>query len=230
MLKCIVIDDEPLARSLLEGHIADVPVLEHLGSFKSAVAAHGFLQNHSVDVLFLDIQMPKLTGLDFLKTLTHPPQVILTTAYREYAVDSYEFGVVDYLLKPITFERFFKAVGKLQQPATPTEPREHASRQDAIFVQVNKKQLKIGLAEVLYIESLKDYVKIHLADRRVVVKEPLNQLLQRLPNTFLRVHRSYVVNTDQVTAYTAKDVEIGAQEIPIGGTYKEGVIDLLSRL
>ncbi|MET1260592.1 LytTR family DNA-binding domain-containing protein [Flagellimonas sp. DF-77] len=227
MFKCIVIDDEPLARSLLEGHIADVPVLEHLGSFKSAVAAHGFLQTHSVDVLFLDIQMPKLTGLDFLKTLTHPPQVILTTAYREYAVDSYEFGVVDYLLKPITFERFFKAIGKLQQPTKSAEPREHSPRQEAIFVQANKKQLKINLAEVLYIESLKDYVKLHLADRRVVVKEPLNQLLQRLPNTFLRVHRSYVVNTDQVTAFTAKDVEIGTLEIPIGGTYKEGVLLVL---
>lgn len=227
MYKCIVIDDEPLARSLLEGHIAEIAFLTHLQSFKNALDAITFLNQNKVDVIFLDIQMPKLTGIDFLKSLHHHPKVILTTAYREYALESYEYEVVDYLLKPITFTRFLKAVNKLQENTVGKEEKAFSNEASSIFVQSNKKQIKVELEEVLYIESLKDYVKIHFLDKRVVVKEQLNQIQKRLPDTFLRTHRSYMVNTQKITAYTSKDIEIGDFEIPIGATYKDVVINYL---
>ncbi len=229
MFKCIVVDDEPLALSLLEGYIAEVPILEHLVSFKNVMEAFAFLNKNKVDVIFLDIQMPKLTGIDFLKSIRNPPKVVLTTAYREYAIDSYEYGVVDYLLKPITFNRFFKAVNKLQMNNLELDKATTTSKIESIFVHANKKQIKIVLEEVLYIESLKDYVKIHFIDRRIIVKEHLSQILKSLPNTFLRVHRSYIINTKKISAYTAKDVEIGNFEIPIGGTYKTLVLNILKR-
>lgn len=229
MFKCIVVDDEPLALSLLEGHIAEVPILKHVGSFKNAMDALAFLKKNEVDVIFLDVQMPKLTGIDFLKSIRNSPKVVLTTAYREYAVDSYEYGVLDYLLKPITFKRFFKTVDKLQLNNSEEGQPTTSGKIESIFVHANKKQIKIVLEEVLYIEGLKDYVKIHLLDRRVIVKEHLSQILNRLPDTFLRVHRSYIVNTQKISAYTAKDVEIGDLEIPIGGTYKTLVLNSLKR-
>lgn len=234
MIRCIVVDDEPLARSLLEQHIADVPFLEHKGSFKNALLASQFLATNQVDVLFLDIQMPKLTGIDFLKSVSHLPTVIFTTAYREYAVESYELQAHDYLLKPITFERFFTAVSRLKV-ATPTIPSttETASQEmytspAHIFVQVNKKHVKVILQYVKYIESIKDYLKIHTTTETLVIKERISHFIEQLPgDQFLRVHRSYIVNKDHVTAFTQQDVEIGRLEIPIGGKYKEYVISVL---
>ncbi|MEM1003051.1 MAG: LytTR family DNA-binding domain-containing protein [Bacteroidota bacterium] len=226
MIKCIVVDDEPLARSLLEGHIKEVPFLEHLGSFKNAVLAGDFLSRNQVDLIFLDIQMPMLTGIEFLKSITNPPQVIFTTAYREYAVESYELEVVDYLLKPITFSRFFKAVSKLNR--TIVTNQECTTSPDHLFVQINKKQVKVVLNDILYTESLKDYLKIHLKDDTIVVKQPISSFAKSLPqDKFLQVHRSYLVALDKVTAYTQQDLEIGAIEIPIGGMYKELVISAL---
>jgi DNA-binding LytR/AlgR family response regulator len=229
MFKCIVVDDEPLALSLLENHIVEIPFLRHVGSFKNVMDASTFLSRNEIDVIFLDIQMPKLTGIDFLKSIKNSPKIILTTAYREYAVDSYEYGVLDYLLKPITFNRFFKAVNKLHSNPLEVEEQIESSMVESIFVYANKKQNKIILEEATHIEGLKDYVKIHLQERNFVVKETLSQILKRLPNSFLRVHRSYIVNIKKVTAYTAKDVELGHIEIPIGGSYKAFVINILSK-
>lgn len=226
MINCIVVDDEPLARSLLESHIAEVPFLEHQGSFKNALLAGDFLSKNSVDLIFLDIQMPMLTGIEFLKSIVNPPKVIFTTAYREYAVESYELEVVDYLLKPITFPRFFKAVTKLNKTNIST-PRSD-THPDHIFVQINKKQVKMVLDDILYAESLKDYLKIHLRDEALVVKQPISTFAKSLPqNKFMQVHRSYLVALDKVTAYTQQDLEIGEIEIPIGGLYKELVIAAL---
>jgi DNA-binding LytR/AlgR family response regulator len=173
--------------------------------------------------------MPKLTGIDFLKSIENSPKVILTTAYREYALQSYEYGVVDYLLKPITFKRFFKAVSKLQKITLEMDNTIVSSKVDSIFVHANRRGIKIVLAEVLYIEGLKDYVKIHCSKQTVVVKETLSQLSNRLPSSFLRVHRSYVVNTEKISAYTAKDIEVGDFEIPIGGTYKTLLFNFLKK-
>ena len=233
MIRSIIIDDEPLARSLIEGHITAVPFLEHCGSFKNAILAADFLSKNQVDLIFLDIQMPILTGIQFLKTLSRPPKVIFTTAYREYAIESYELEVVDYLLKPITFERFFKAVSKLnipvQAPPTPTvaaAPVE--ATPEAIFVQSNKKHIKLVLDDILYVESLKDYLKIHQKKGVLVIKERISHFATQLPAArFLQVHRSYIVNTAAVTAFTQLDIEIGSIEIPIGGKYKEGVLKVL---
>lgn len=226
MIKCIVVDDEPLARSIIEGHIAEVPFLEHLGSFKNAVLAGDFLSKNSVDLIFLDIQMPMLTGMEFLQSIANPPQVIFTTAYREYAVESYELEVVDYLLKPITFSRFFKAVSKLNKTSSVTQ--ESKRDQDHIFVQINKKHVKVVLDDILYAESIKDYLKIHLKDKILVIKQPISTFAKSLPqDKFLQVHRSYLVALDKVTAYTQQDLEIGQIEIPIGGIYKELVITAL---
>ena len=230
MIKCILVDDEPLARSLLEGHIAAVPFLEHCGSFKNAILAADFLTKNKVDLIFLDIQMPMLTGIQFLKTLSRPPKVIFTTAYREYAIESYELEVADYLLKPITFERFFKAVSKLNMPVqSAPSPIQNASP-ETIFVQSNKKHIKVVLDDILYVESLKDYLKIHQKDGVLVIKERISHFVTQLPSDrFLQVHRSYIVNMAAVTAFTQLDVEIGVVEIPIGGKYKETVLSILKR-
>ena len=234
MISCIVVDDEPLARSLLEQHITDVPFLEHKGSFKNALLASHFLATNTVDVLFLDIQMPKLTGIDFLKSLSQPPTVIFTTAYREYAVESYELQAHDYLLKPITFERFFTAVSRLKVatpiPSLPiaTIPPETPISPAHIFVQINKKHIKVILSSIQYIESIKDYLKIHTLTETLVIKERISHFIEQLPNDqFLRVHRSYIVHRDHITAFTQQDIEIGRLEIPIGGKYKEHVIGIL---
>lgn len=230
MIKCIVVDDEPLARSLLEGHIAEVPFLEHLGSFKDGVEAIDFLRATAVDVIFLDIQMPKLTGIDVLKTIISPPKVIFTTAYREYALESYEYEAVDYLLKPVTFARFFKAVNKLLPVSEDVGSRTHELPPEHIYVAFNKKRIKVVLDQVLYIESVKDYIRIHLEDKRLVVKEQLGKFAEQLPSNFIRTHRSYVVNMNKITAYTALDIEIVDKEIPIGGKYKEYVFGLLKTI
>lgn len=231
MISCIVVDDEPLARSLLESHIADVPFLEHKGSFKNALLASQFLTTNQVDVMFLDIQMPKITGIDFLKSIANPPTVIFTTAYREYAVESYELQAQDYLLKPITFERFFTAVSRLQvvsPKAIETISQETVSSPAHIFVQLNKKHVKVILQYIKYVESIKDYLKIHTTTETLVIKERISHFIEQLPSDqFLRVHRSYIVNKDQVTAFTQQDIEIGQIEIPIGGKYKDHVLGIL---
>lgn len=228
MIKCIVVDDEPLARSLLESHIEEVPFLEHCASFKNAILASEFLANNKVDLIFLDIQMPVLTGIELLKSLMNAPKVIFTTAYREYAVESYEFEVVDYLLKPITFDRFFKAVHKLSRTAPNQDARILETVPPYIFVQSNRKYIKVILDEVMYVESLKDYLKIHFEDRILVVKERISAFAKLLPSqNFLQVHRSYIVALNKITAFTQQDIEIHKIEIPIGGSYKEEVLALL---
>ncbi|MEM1257194.1 MAG: response regulator transcription factor [Bacteroidota bacterium] len=228
MIKCIVVDDEPLARALLESHIAEVPYLKLLGSFKNALEASNFLAKEAVDVVFLDIQMPRLTGLDFLKSIANPPKVIFTTAYREYALESYDFEAVDYLLKPITLPRFLKAVNKLLNLK-----KDHSSvhitghEKEYLFFNVNRKRVKVIVDDIQFIESLKDYIHIHLSTTKIMVKQQLGKTMEYLPSYFIRVHRSYIVNTKTITAYTAEDIEIGTLEIPIGGIYKDFVFAYL---
>lgn len=224
MIKCIIVDDEPLARTLISGHILEVPYVECLGTFKNAVLASEFLSKHTVDLIFLDIQMPKLNGIDFLKSLKNPPKVIFTTAYREYAVESYELQVIDYLLKPITFSRFFQAINKLNR-STPEVEVVKNNTPEHIFVQANKKYIKIILENILYVESLKDYLKIHLRTESILIKERISTFIRILPDQqFMQVHRSYIIAVNKVTAFTHRDIEIGNIEIPIGGLYKEQVL------
>jgi DNA-binding LytR/AlgR family response regulator len=231
-MKCIIVDDEPLAIEILESYVSKIEQMKLAGTFRNAVSAFTFLQQNPVDLIFLDIQMPKLSGIEFLKSLKNPPQVILTTAYRDYAIEGFELEVVDYLLKPIPFERFLKAVGKvLHQPASHPSPIGKAdTAEDFVYFKVDKKMVKTRMAEILYIESIKDYVKVHTADKEIVTQQKISYLEESLPgDQFLRIHRSFIINRNRIDAYSATDVEIGKFHIPIGRNYKSDVMRELSK-
>ncbi len=224
--KCVIIDDEDLARGLIETYISQIPGFEVIASCSNAIDASSILNENKIDLLFLDIEMPVLKGTDFFKNLVEKPKVIFTTAYRDYAYDGFELNAIDYLLKPIFFDRFFKAIQKfLSQQKTEIDansPLPSALKNDYLFISENRKQVKIELDTVLYIESIKDYIKIHLKDSSVhSIKYSISTFHKELDYRFIRVHRSYIVNSDKVTAYTTNDIEIGKIEIPIGGNYKE---------
>ncbi|HAA12687.1 MAG TPA: DNA-binding response regulator [Cytophagales bacterium] len=237
-LRCIIVDDEPLAREVIEAYCDRLDHLEIVASVTNAMEAFGALQEHApVDVLFLDIQMPKLTGIDFLKSLHHKPKVIFTTAYRDYALEGYDLDVVDYLLKPIAFDRFLKAVGKVlpSQPATSAAindpdltPNSAVGEAPYMFLKADKKMVKLYLHEIGFIESLKDYVRVFTPDKVVVSHQTLTYLEEKLPkDQFLRVHKSYLVNLSQVNAYSATTLDILDQEVPIGRSHKAEVMERL---
>lgn len=226
MYKCIIVDDEELARRLIKRHVSELEDFEVVASCESAIEALKILQQESIDLMFLDIEMPLLKGTDFLKNLNQKPKVIFTTAYREYALEGYELNVVDYLLKPINFTRFFKAIEKFLES---TNNGIESPVSNHIYIKSNKKNIKIVLDDVLYIESLKEYVQIHFKDRKILFKCGLTAFEQELNHHFVRVHRSYIVNAIKVTAYTKSDVEIDRIEIPIGESYKEKVLKRLEQ-
>lgn len=232
-MTCIIVDDEPLAIEILESYVAKVGQLEHAGSFRNAVSAFTFLQQRSVDLIFLDIQMPKLSGIDFLKTLKHPPKVIITTAFRDYAIEGFELEVADYLLKPIPFERFLKAVAKVMNPRTELAPAASAPpvpSDNFIYFKSDKKMIKTRIQDILVIESIKDYVKVKTSDKEIITQQKISYLEESLPRRqFLRIHRSFIVNLEHIDAYTAADVEISKMQIPIGRNYKNDVIKVLSK-
>ena len=232
-IRCIIVDDEPLAIEILESYVGKVEQLQLVSTFRNAVSAFTFLQQNSVDLIFLDIQMPKLSGIDFLKTLKRPPKVIFTTAFRDYAIEGFELEIVDYLLKPIPFDRFLKAVAKVfHQPVhVGTTPLKHEPVSDNyVYFKVDKKMIKTKMADVLYIESIKDYVKVKTADREIVTQQKISYLEESLPREqFLRIHRSFIVNLEKIDAYSATDVEIGKHNIPIGRNYKNDVMKILAK-
>ena len=233
LTKCVIIDDEPLATELIEDHIGQLDYLKVTGTFRNAVSALDFIKKNEVDLLFLDIQMPMLSGINFLKSAHIGPKVIITTAYREYALEGYELNVIDYLLKPITFNRFFKAVNKYlslhaPQPQQKTKDAPRRPDNDFIYVKADKKNVKVLFSEILYLESIKDYVKIHTSEHTLIVKEKISSFESLLPeHLFLRVHRSYILNLEKITAYTNYNIEVMATEIPIGGLYKQQVLKTL---
>ncbi len=229
-LKCLIVEDEPLAAEVLEDYIKDIPFLDCAGVCTDAIYALEALQQQPIDVLFLDIHLPKLKGLDFLRTLGNPPQVILTTAYDQYALESYELAVVDYLLKPIEFSRFLKAVNKLTNPFTPTHTSEASLSTERAFhfFNVNKKQIKVYLDEILFVESLKEYVRIHTQKQTLVTQYQIGAIEALLSApAFLRIHRSYLIAVDKVDAFTATEIIIRDHHLPIGKTYKMQVGKLL---
>lgn len=208
-----------------------MPDAQLVGDYQNPIEAMDLLKSSDIDLIFLDIEMPLLSGIDFVKTIQKPPKIIFTTAYRNYAIEGYELDVIDYLLKPISFQRFFKAIQKFSATST-TEtsmatPNKVSAANDHLYVNENKKYVKILYKEILYVESLKDYVQIHRAASRVVTKDSLSQFEKKLPSHFIRVHRSYIINTQYITAFTATDIEIGKKEIPIGASYKQGVLERL---
>jgi DNA-binding LytR/AlgR family response regulator len=228
-LKCLLVDDEPPALDVLESHIAMVAGLELIARCGNAVQAFSVLQEKTVDLLFLDIKMPQLLGTDFLRALRHPPKVIFTTAYRDYAVEAFDLDAVDYLMKPISLERFLKAVSKVVtlENSIVSEEKTYQSNQEAfLYFRVDRKMVKVLTNQILYVESLKDYVKIFTTGdvHPLVVKQSMNALEQMLPQaSFLRIHRSFMVALDKVRAYTATHLVVGDHELPIGRLYSHQI-------
>ncbi|NIF06239.1 response regulator transcription factor [Chryseobacterium sp. Tr-659] len=219
--RCIIVDDEPFARELIASHLANFENFEVIDSFENALKAYSFLEHNSVDLIFLDIEMPLMKGNDFLKKLKNPPKVIFTTAYREYAIEGYELNVIDYLLKPITFDRFFVSIEKFKESQTPRK-ESHTAPESHIFVTSGSKNIKIIFDEILYIESLKDYITIHLENGKSHhVKHNISVFEKLLNSEFIRIHRSFIIQTKKITAYTKNEIEINSVEIPIGISYRE---------
>lgn len=234
---CIIVEDEPLAAEVLQDYIRQVPFLELKHSCSDAIYAMEILQRERADVIFLDIHLPKLKGLDFIKAIKNPPRVIITSAYGEYALQGYELNVVDYLLKPIEFGRFLMAVNKLK-PVSENgydSSRGHAivmppasADRPHLFFNVSKKKVKIYIDEIVYIESLKEYIRITAKDKTVLTKFQLTQIEELLPKEkFIRVHRSFIVSREKIDAFTATELELPGKQIPIGRSYKGLVINLL---
>ncbi|RMG85093.1 MAG: DNA-binding response regulator [Bacteroidetes bacterium] len=227
ILKCLVVDDEKPARELLAEYIGKMPELELIQTCSNAIDAQAVLRKTPADVLFLDIRMPNLSGLDFLRTLKNPPLVVLTTAYSEYALEAFELEVVDYLLKPVVFERFFEAVNKIfnrvgRQLPTGMTDTETPPREDFFFVKADGVIHKIDFEEVLYIESLREYIRLHTRDKRLVLRQSLSDLDQKLPeNRFFRIHRSFIINPEHLEKIEGNQVFISGRALPLSKRRKE---------
>jgi DNA-binding LytR/AlgR family response regulator len=223
---CLAVDDEPPALDVLKKYINAVQHLELAGTCADAIEALTFLQNHPVDLLFLDIQMPQLLGTDLIRTLKKPPKVIFTTAFRKFAVEGFELDAVDYLLKPISFERFLKAVNKvmdtsLQATESNFNSKSHTSIEAFISLRAERKNIKVLLNDILYIESLKDYIKVITANKTIITKQSISSIEEMLPKeNFIRIHRSYIVSLNKIESYTNELIGIAKQELPISRMYK----------
>lgn len=221
--KCIIVDDEPPAIKILKNYIETLEHLEIVGTCNNAFQATDMLTKEKIDLMFLDINMPKLMGTQLLKTLQHPPKVICTTAHKDYAVEAFELDAVDYLLKPVSFERFLKAVNKFSQFSNSEAVEVNISGPAFLYFRSDRKMVKVFLDDINYIESYKDYVIIHRQnDEALKVKYAISSVENMLPqNSFLRIHRSFIVSIQKVTAFTNNDVEIGKKELPIGRSYTD---------
>ncbi|TMI61284.1 MAG: response regulator transcription factor [Bacteroidetes bacterium] len=232
-LRCLLIDDEPPALKVLASYISNINGLEIVAQCKNAIEALDVLHQKTVDVIFLDIKMPKILGTEFLKNLSHPPKVIFVTAYRDYAVEGYELDAVDYLVKPVSFERFFKAITKLNRvidKETVTTTVEYKPNPEAfVYLKVDKDMKKIFVNDIIYIESWKDYVKLFLSNgKNILVKQSISAMENLLSDhKFMRVHRSYMVSLNKISGYNGLSVQLDAKEIPIGRLYKQVVMERL---
>lgn len=239
MINVIIVDDEPLAQDVLETHIAKLPELNLVQKCSNAVEANEALRSHKVDLMFLDIQMPQLTGIDFLRTLSNPPLVIFTTAYPNYALEGFELNALDYLLKPISLDRFMKATNKAIEQislkkGTNTSTENPKDGVDFIFVKADKKLIKVNYADIVYIEGLKDYVIIRMDNSRIITLQTMKSLEAKLPvGQFKRIHRSYIVGVDKINAIIGNMVEITekgqAKHLPIGKNYREELLNIVNQ-
>jgi DNA-binding LytR/AlgR family response regulator len=221
-IRCIIIEDEPLAVKVLSDYISQVPFLELQGTFKDAILATDFLRNNHPELIFLDIHLPKLKGLAFLKTLTHPPAVIVTTAYHQYAVEGFNLNVTDYLLKPFEFERFLIAVTKVKTAQTEKQKTNSGEVRDFIFLNVQKKKVRILFSEIIYIESQQEYIRIVTIHKEYLSKMSTHEIEGLLPSgLFKRIHRSYIIAISKIVSYTAEIVELKGVSIPIGRGYRD---------
>src|SRR5687767_11478023 len=223
-IKCIIVEDEPLAAKVLSDYIREVSFLELRGTFKDAIAATEFLRDNAIDLIFLDIHLPKLKGMAFLKMLPNPPAVIITTAYHQYAVEGFELNVTDYLLKPIEFDRFLAAVTKVKrvEPLPQNLNAERMPERDFIFLSIQKKKVRVLFSEILYVESQREYVRIVTIKGAYLTKMSTHELEELLPaDSFRRVHRSFIISINKIDSYTAESVELAGVSIPIGRGYRD---------
>ena len=226
-IKCIIVEDEPLAVKVLSDYIEQVPFLDLQGSFRDAILATDYLHHHDVDLIFLDIHLPKLKGMAFLKTLTHPPAVIITTAYHQYAIEGFTLNVTDYLLKPFEFDRFLIAVNKVKKAQTEKPEPVESREKDHLFLNVQKKKVKILFSDIVYIESQREYIKIVTSKKEYLSKMSTNEIEDLLPaHLFKRIHRSYIVSVNKIESYTADTVEVNGISIPIGRGYRDSLENL----
>jgi two-component system, LytTR family, response regulator len=234
IIKCMVVDDEPMAREVIKRYINQIPNLQLAGEFKNAIEATIFLQSEIVDMIFLDIRMPQLNGTDFVRSLPNTPKIIFTTAFKEYAHEGFELDVVDYLLKPVRFDRFIRAINKAypqryaeaESKLTSALPENKYST-SFIYVRVDRKMIKIILDEILYIESDKDYVKVFTQKNTVATRQTISSIEVMLPeNRFMRIHRSYIISLDKIKSFTHETVEIANKELPVGKLYRNGFLKL----
>lgn len=230
-IQCLIVDDEPLARDVLRRYVEMVPSLTLSGQCGNAIEAVSFLQQQKVDLLFLDIHMPQIKGIDLLKILSHPPKVIFTTAHAEYALEGYELDAVDYLLKPIQFERFLKAVSKafhFVKPSPNGTPVEEAKKEAYIYLRADRKMVKVLLEDIFYVESMKDYVKVYTGNGTIITKQSITAMEAMLPEkSFIRTHRSFIASLDKIKSFTPELIEMEKAEIPIGKLYRNNVMKVL---
>lgn len=230
-LNCLIIDDEPLARDGLEKYVQQIEFLDLKAKCKSALQANSIIQQEKIDLIFLDIEMPQLSGLDFLKSLRQSPMVVFTTAYPQYALEGYQFDAIDYLLKPIAFERFLQAANKAlrlhMKTITPSKEAEEAS--DFIFVKTDTQLVKVMLEDVLYVEGMQNYIVFHTAKEKIMTLVPLKNIFEMLsPENFIQVHKSYVVAKSKVEAIVGNQIVIGEHKVPISVRMKKKVMDELT--
>jgi len=237
MIKAIIVDDEPLALDVLETYVEQMPEIELVQRCENAFEANEALKNNDIDLMFLDIQMPQLTGIEFIKSLSNPPCVIFTTAYPDYAVEGFELDAIDYLLKPISLERFMKAVNKVSEKIATRQQQDSSSAVDDdgdyFFVKADKKLVKVDFDDIIYIEGLKDYVIIRQEEGRVITLQTMKSLESRLPSThFKRIHRSYIANINKIRAVVGNMLEViekgQTKHIPIGKNYREDLLKIIN--
>ncbi len=231
-IQCLIVDDEPVAREILENHLAKIQTIHVVGSCKSALEAFNHINSEKVDLIFLDINMPEISGLSFAKSINKNIKIIFTTAYREYAVDGFELQAVDYLLKPISFERLLQAINKYldENPPIKEDYTEGitSEQNNFIFVRSDRKMIKINFCDINYIESLSDYIKIHLTDKTIITRETISNIEVMLPQKdFIRTHRSFIVSLASIESFTNEYIEINGSEIPISRSYKNAVLQRL---
>jgi DNA-binding LytR/AlgR family response regulator len=231
-LRCVIVDDEPLAITIMEGLLKKIPHVQVIATFNSALPLYEFIKDNEVDLLFLDIEMPSLSGVEFVKSLSKTPSVIFTTANKNYAIEGFDLNIDDYILKPITFERLVKAVNRVYDKHTQNTPSDtKESETEYIYLKENKKMVKVYLKNILFCESLKDYVKVVTTAKTVITKQQISYFETSLNNAnFLRIHRSFIVAMDKIDAFSASTIEIGGIELPIGRKYKDHVLETLDAL
>lgn len=226
---CIIVDDEPIAREILENHLQKIKLIKVIATCKNAIEAFNSINENQVDLIFLDINMPEISGLSFAKSINKNIKIIFTTAYREYAVDGFNLQAVDYLLKPISFDRLLQAVNKYigENPSFEQEARLEITldKNDFIFVRSDRKMIKINFSEINYLESFSDYIKIYLIDKIIITRETITSIEAKLPQKdFIRIHRSYIVSIAKIDSFTNEFIEVSKKAIPISRSYKKDVL------